>query len=160
MHQWIQWIHLCPWTWPLRLQSINAMYQQNAQKPLKSRNELRAHQCLHFKSILQKRYANLASNTKCLLCLKTFDKTARLWIHIGNSHGKLDKIHKQRKRPSWCQWDGCWRKMKKKLMGKCWSWSCHWKICQRMGWRWLRKDLKQTYVREGCTSERSSWTER
>ena len=73
------------------------MYQQNAQKPLKSRNELRAHQCLHFKSILQKRYANLASNTKCLLCLKTFDKTARLWIHIGNSHGKLDEILKTKK---------------------------------------------------------------
>ena len=26
-------------------------------------------------------------------------------------------------------------KMKKKLMEKCWSWSCQRKICQRMGWR-------------------------
>jgi hypothetical protein len=66
-------------------------------KALKSRNKLRDHQCMHFKSILQKRYANLASNTKCLLCLKTFDKTGRLWIHIGNSHGKLDEILKTKK---------------------------------------------------------------
>ena len=66
-------------------------------KALKSRNKFCAHQCLHFKSIPQQRYANLASNTKCLLCLKTFDKTGRLWIHIGNSHGKLDEILKTKK---------------------------------------------------------------
>jgi len=69
---------------------------EKCQKGFTSMILLRHHYCNHFQKILNKRYAHLCSENKCLECSKTFSNLGRFLLHIGAEHDKINEILKDR----------------------------------------------------------------